>query len=112
MSCETSRLRKTCTTAGNAQLGTAVSNPEESITYTAPAVVPTPSNIVQLTVSRLDNPKVSITQNISVLNPIPILTSAAFDQVRNRASPSDMFGTAAVGGDGLPRRSLIEVREQ
>jgi uncharacterized protein (DUF1800 family) len=61
---------------GNAQLGTAVSNSDGSITYTAPAVVPTPSNIVQLTVTSTDNPKVSINQNISVLNPIPILTSA------------------------------------
>ncbi len=61
---------------GNAQVGTAVSNPDGSITYTAPAVVPTPSNIVQLTITSTDNPKVSINQNISVLNPIPILTSA------------------------------------
>ena len=61
---------------GNALVGTAVSNKDGSITYTAPAVVPTPSNIVQLTVTSLDNPKVSITQNVEVLNPIPILTSA------------------------------------
>jgi uncharacterized protein (DUF1800 family) len=61
---------------GNAQVGTAVSNPDGSITYTAPAVVPAPSNIVQLTVTSTDNPKVSTNQNVSVLNPIPILTSA------------------------------------
>ena len=61
---------------GNAQVGTAVSNQDGSITYTAPAVVPTPSNVVQLTVTSRDNPSVSINQNISVLNPIPILTSA------------------------------------
>jgi uncharacterized protein (DUF1800 family) len=61
---------------GNAQVGTAVSNSDGSITYTAPAVVPTPSNIVQLTVTSADNTAVSIKQNISVLNPIPILTSA------------------------------------
>ncbi|MGO9940524.1 MAG: DUF1800 family protein [Terracidiphilus sp.] len=61
---------------GNAQVGTAVSNPDGSITYTAPAVVPTPSNVVQMTITSVDNPAVSITQNISVLNPIPILTSA------------------------------------
>ena len=61
---------------GNAQIGTAVSNADGSITYTAPAVVPTPSNVVQLTIISVDNPTVSITQNISVLNPIPILTSA------------------------------------
>ena len=61
---------------GNATVGAAVSNSDGSITYTAPAVVPTPSNIVQLTITSTDNPKVSISQNISVLNPIPILTSA------------------------------------
>jgi uncharacterized protein (DUF1800 family) len=61
---------------GNAQVGTAVSNSDGSITYTAPAVVPKPSNIVQMTITSVDNPSVSITQNISVLNPIPILTSA------------------------------------
>jgi len=60
---------------GNAQIGNAVSNSDGSITYTAPAVVPSP-NVVQLTVVSVDNPTVSINRNISVLNPIPILTSA------------------------------------
>ncbi len=67
---------------GNATVGTAVSNPDGSITYTAPAVVPTPSNVVQLTITSVDNPAVSLMQNISVMNPIPILTTAtpsAFD---------------------------------
>jgi uncharacterized protein (DUF1800 family) len=62
---------------GNGQVGTAVSNADGSITYTAPPVVPTPSNIVQLTITSVDNPAVSITQNISVMNPIPILASAS-----------------------------------
>jgi uncharacterized protein (DUF1800 family) len=61
---------------GNAQVGTAVSNTDGSITYTAPPVVPKPTNIVQMTITSVDNPTVSITQNIAVLNPIPILTSA------------------------------------
>jgi uncharacterized protein (DUF1800 family) len=61
---------------GNALVGTAVSNADGSITYAAPAVVPTPTNVVQLTIISDDNPSVSITQNISVMNPIPILTSA------------------------------------
>ena len=61
---------------GNAQVGTAVVNTDGSITYTAPAVVPTPNNVVQLTITSVDNTAVSISQNISVLNPIPILTSA------------------------------------
>ena len=62
---------------GNTQIGTAVSNSDGSITYKAPAVVPTSSNVVQLKVVSVDNPSVSITGNISVLNPIPILTSAS-----------------------------------
>ena len=61
---------------GNSTVGTAVSNTDGSITYTAPPVVPTPSNVVQLTITSVDNPAVSIAQNISVMNPIPILTSA------------------------------------
>lgn len=61
---------------GNATVGTAVSNSDGSINYTAPAVVPTPNNIVQLTVTSTDDPTVSVNQNISVLNPIPILTAA------------------------------------
>lgn len=61
---------------GNAQVGTATALADGSINYTAPAVVPTPSNVVQLTIASIDNPAVSINQNISVLNPIPILNSA------------------------------------
>ena len=62
---------------GNGVVGTAVANADGSITYTAPPVVPTPSNIVLLSITSVDNPAVSITQNISVMNPIPILTSAS-----------------------------------
>ena len=62
---------------GNAQVGTVVSNIDGSITYTAPPVVPTPSNVVQLTITSTDNPAVSITQNVSVENPIPILNAAS-----------------------------------
>jgi len=61
---------------GNATVGTAVSNQDGSITYTAPAVVPTPNNVVTLGIISQDNPTVSLNQDISVLNPIPILTSA------------------------------------
>lgn len=61
---------------GNAQVGTIVASSDGSVlTYTAPAVVPTP-NIVQLTVVSNDDPTVSISHNLSVLNPIPILNSA------------------------------------
>src|SRR5277367_252337 len=62
---------------GNAQIGTIVANSDGSVTYTAPAVVPSPNNVVQLTAVSADDPTVSISQNISVLNPIPILTSGA-----------------------------------
>jgi len=61
---------------GNAQIGTIVANNDGSATYTAPAVVPTPSNIVLLTAISVDNPSVSISQNVAVLNPIPIIQSA------------------------------------
>ena len=57
-----------------------------SINYTAPAVVPTPSNVVQLTITSVDNPTVSITQNISVMNPIPILTVGHADDFERRAA--------------------------
>jgi len=65
------------TAAGNAQIGTIVANVDGSVTYTAPAIVPTPNNVVQLTAVSVDDPTVSISQNISVYNPIPILNSAA-----------------------------------
>jgi len=60
---------------GNAQIGTIIANADGSVTYTAPAVVPTPNNVVQLTAVSADDPTVSISQNIAVDNPIPILTS-------------------------------------
>jgi uncharacterized protein (DUF1800 family) len=60
---------------GNATVGTAVQNQDGSISYTAPAVVPTP-NVVQMTITSVDNTSVSISQNISVMNPIPILISS------------------------------------
>jgi uncharacterized protein (DUF1800 family) len=62
---------------GNSAIGTAVVNSAGTIIYTAPAVVPTPNNVVQLTITSVDNPTVSLSQNISVMNPIPILTSAS-----------------------------------
>jgi uncharacterized protein (DUF1800 family) len=64
------------TPGGNAQIGTIVSNSDGSVTYTAPPVVPAPNNVVTLTAVSVDNPAVSVNQNISVMNPIPIVTSA------------------------------------
>ena len=62
---------------GNAQIGTVVANQDGSATYTAPAVVPTPNSIVMLTATSVDDPTVSIGQNIAVMNPIPLLYSAS-----------------------------------
>lgn len=64
-------------TTGNAQIGTIVGNSDGSVSYTAPAVVPTPSNLVTLTATSVDNPKISAIQNISVFNPIPLLYSSS-----------------------------------
>ncbi len=67
---------------GNPQIGSITANPDGSVTYTAPAVVPTPTNIIQLTAVSVDKKTVSTSQNIAVMNPIPILNSAtpmAFD---------------------------------
>ena len=70
------------TPKGNAQIGTIVPQTDGSVLYTAPAVVPVPGNVVTLKAVSVDNPTVSISQNVSVYNPIPILNSAtpmAFD---------------------------------
>ncbi len=78
---------------GNPQVGTAVSNADGSITYTAPPVVPTPSNVVQLNIVSVDNPTVSISHNIAVLNPIPILNTATPDTMP--ASPTTVVLTGS-----------------
>jgi len=92
---------------GNSTVGTAVSNSDGSITYTAPAVVPTPNNIVQLTITSTDNPAVSINQNVSVLNPIPILTSATPNSFNTGAATVVVQGSQFINGaqvlqDGAP----------
>jgi uncharacterized protein (DUF1800 family) len=61
---------------GNALIGTIANGTNGAVVYTAPAVVPTPSNVVTLTATSVDSPSVSITQNVSVLNPIPVLNAA------------------------------------
>lgn len=61
---------------GNAQIGTAAASTDGTISYTAPLVVPTPNNVVQLTLVSQADPTVSVSRNISVLNPIPILMTA------------------------------------
>jgi uncharacterized protein (DUF1800 family) len=82
---------------GNTQIGTAVSNADGSITYTAPAVVPSP-NVVQLTLVSVDNPNVSISRNIAVLNPIPVLTSATPSSFNVGTSSVVMRGGSFISG--------------
>ncbi len=62
------------TSAGNSQIGTFVVNAGGSVTYTAPAVVPTP-NTITLTATSVDNPADNDNRLIEILNPIPTLTS-------------------------------------
>jgi len=83
---------------GNAQIGTIVANPDGSVTYTAPAVVPTPSNIVQLTATSVDNPAVSISHNIAVMNPIPILVSATPMTFNAGAGTAVLTGSNFING--------------
>jgi uncharacterized protein (DUF1800 family) len=92
---------------GNAQIGTIAPGPSGGVLYTAPAVVPTPSNIVQLVATSVDNPAVSISQNISVFNPVPILNSAspmAFDPGPATVvlSGSAFINGATVLANGVP----------
>jgi len=61
-------------TQGNSQIGTFVVNTDGSVTYTAPAVVPTP-NTVTLTATSVDNPADEDNRLIEILNPIPTLAS-------------------------------------
>jgi len=92
---------------GNAQWGTAAIV-NGLITYTAPAVVPTQStvisgypNIVQLTVTSQDNPTVAIAQNISVMNPIPILQSvspSSFASTSTTPATITLTGTSFISG--------------
>src|SRR5271170_6166124 len=95
------------TAGGNAQIGTIVANADGSVTYTAPAVVPSPNNVVQLTAVSADDPTVSISQNIVVDNPIPILMSAApmtFDVGSSTVvlTGSNFIGGAQVLQNGAP----------
>lgn len=61
-------------TNGNAQLGTITPNSDGSITYTAPAVVPTP-NVLTLTATSAMSPAATDSREIVVLNPVPSLTA-------------------------------------
>jgi uncharacterized protein (DUF1800 family) len=83
---------------GNAQIGTAVASTGGVITYTAPAVVPTPSNVVQLTVVSVDDPTVSLSQNIAVLNPIPVLTAVTPNDIAIGSTTVTLTGSDFISG--------------
>jgi uncharacterized protein (DUF1800 family) len=83
---------------GNVQIGTIVANTDGSVTYTAPAVVPTPNNVVQLTAVSVDNPAVSITQNIAVMNPIPIVTAGTPMAFNTGAATVVLTGSNFING--------------
>ena len=83
---------------GNAVIGTAKSNKDGSITYTAPPLVPTPSNAVVLKITSVDNPKVSLEQYISVMNPIPILNSATPMAFKPGPATIDLKGLKFITG--------------
>ncbi len=61
---------------GNDQVGTITTSAGGAIVYHAPAVVPTPNNIVNVVATSVDDPTVSMSQRIGVLNPIPVLLAA------------------------------------
>ncbi len=61
---------------GNDQVGTITANANGAVAYHAPAVVPTPSNIVTVVGTSVDDPRVSASQRIGVMNSIPVLLSA------------------------------------
>lgn len=86
---------------GNAQIGTATASTNGTITYTAPTVVPTPSNVVQLTAVSVDNPSVSLSQNIAVLNPVPVLTTATPDDFAVGSASVVLTGSDFISGAQL-----------
>jgi uncharacterized protein (DUF1800 family) len=83
---------------GNATVGTVTTNPDGSIAYTAPAVVPTPNNVVSLTLASVDNPSITTTQNISVLNPIPVLSAATPSSFNTGPGMIVLTGSSFING--------------
>ena len=59
---------------------------------------PRPATSSQLTITSIDNPTVSINQNVSVLNPIPILTSATPMNFNAGPPPSSSQGQHFING--------------
>src|ERR1700753_3298339 len=79
---------------GNAQIGTIT--PQG--VYTAPAVVPTPSNLVVVQATSVDNPNSTMIVNVQVLNPVPILLSAAPTSLNIGSSTVVLSGASFING--------------
>jgi uncharacterized protein (DUF1800 family) len=78
---------------GNAQIGTI--NPQG--VYAAPAVVPTP-NLVVVQATSVDNPDSATIVNVQVLNPVPLLLSAAPINLNIGSSTVVLSGASFING--------------
>src|SRR3984885_5300873 len=79
---------------GNAQIGTI---PPQGV-YTAPAVVPTPNNLVVVQATSVDNPNSSMIVNVQVLNPVPTLLSASPNSLNIGSSAVVLSGANFING--------------
>ncbi len=98
---------------GNAQTGTIVANANGGATYTAPLIVPTPSNIVTLTAVSVDDPTVTLNQNVAVMNPIPVLLAAAPSTFNPGQSTVVLTGNSFISGaqvllNGAPMPTVFD----
>ena len=79
---------------GNAQIGTIT--PQG--VYTAPAVVPTPNNLVVVQATSVDNPNSTMIVNVQVLNPVPTLLSASPNSLNIGSSAVVLTGANFING--------------
>ena len=66
--------------------------------YTAPAVVPTPNNLVVVQATSVDNPNSTMIVNVQVLNPVPILLSATPTSLNIGSSTVVLTGASFING--------------
>jgi uncharacterized protein (DUF1800 family) len=88
---------------GNPQIGTITAQG----VYTAPAVVPTPSNLVVIQATSVDNPNSTMIVNVQVLNPVPTLLGATPSSLNIGSSSVVLTGANFINGatvlaDGSP----------
>ena len=79
---------------GNAQIGTITAQG----VYTAPAVVPTPNNLVVVQATSVDNPNSTMIVNVQVLNPVPTLLSASPNSLNIGSSAVVLSGANFING--------------